>query len=27
VGIAGDYFATHPPFPERVIHLRAKRPG
>ena len=27
LGIAGDYFATHPPLPERVAHLRAKRPG
>jgi predicted Zn-dependent protease len=26
VGIAGDYFATHPALPERVAHLRAKRP-
>ncbi len=26
VGVAGDYFATHPPLPERVAHLRAKRP-
>jgi len=25
VGIAGDYFATHPPFVERVANLRAKR--
>ena len=27
VGIAGDYFATHPPFTERVAKLRARRPG
>ena len=27
VSIAGDYFATHPPLPERVANLRAKRPG
>jgi predicted Zn-dependent protease len=25
VGIAGDYFATHPPLMERVANLRAKR--
>jgi len=25
VGIAGDYFASHPPLGERVAHLRAKR--
>ena len=25
VGIAGDYFATHPPLAERVANLRAKR--
>jgi len=27
VGLAGDYFATHPPFAERVANLRAKRPA
>jgi len=27
VGIAGDYFATHPPLMERVAHLRARRRG
>jgi len=27
VGIAGDYFATHPPLTERVANLRAKRQG
>jgi putative metalloprotease len=27
VGIAGDYFATHPPLVERVANLRAKRQG
>jgi len=27
VGMAGDYFATHPPLMERVANLRAKRPG
>ena len=27
VGIAGDYFATHPPLVERVAHLRARRRG
>jgi Zn-dependent protease with chaperone function len=27
VGIAGDYFATHPPLAERVANLRAKRRG
>jgi predicted Zn-dependent protease len=27
VGIAGDYFATHPPLIQRVANLRAKRPG
>jgi predicted Zn-dependent protease len=27
VGIAGDYLATHPPLPERVANLRAKRRG
>ena len=27
VGIAGAYFATHPPFVERVANLRAKRQG
>ncbi len=27
VGIAGDYFATHPPLVERVAKLRAKRQG
>ena len=27
VGIAGDYFATHPPLVERIAHLRAKRKG
>jgi Zn-dependent protease with chaperone function len=27
VGIAGDYFATHPPLIERVAHLRARRQG
>lgn len=26
-GIAGDYFATHPPLMERVANLRAKRQG
>ena len=25
IGIAGDYFATHPPLVERVANLRAKR--
>jgi Zn-dependent protease with chaperone function len=25
VGIAGNYFATHPPLMERIAHLRAKR--
>jgi beta-barrel assembly-enhancing protease len=25
VGIAGDYFATHPPLTERIANLRAKR--
>ena len=27
VGIAGDYFATHPPLIERVANLRSKRQG
>ena len=27
VGIAGDYFATHPPLIERVANLRARRQG
>jgi Zn-dependent protease with chaperone function len=27
VAIPGDYFATHPPLPERLAHLRAKRSG
>ena len=27
VGIAGDYFATHPPLVERLANLRAKRQG
>jgi Zn-dependent protease with chaperone function len=27
VGIAGNYFATHPSFMERVANLRARRPG
>jgi predicted Zn-dependent protease len=27
VGIAGDYFATHPPLIERIANLRAKRQG
>jgi beta-barrel assembly-enhancing protease len=27
VGIAGNYFATHPPLRERVANLRAKRRG
>jgi len=27
VGIAGDYFANHPPLIERVANLRAKRQG
>ena len=27
VGIAGDYFATHPPLAERVANLPAKRQG
>ncbi len=27
IGILGDYFATHPPLRERLIHLRARRPG
>ena len=27
IGIAGDYFATHPPLMERVAHLRAKGSG
>jgi len=27
VGVAGGYFASHPPLPERVTHLRARRPG
>src|SRR6266487_6254817 len=27
IGIAGDYFATHPPLAERVANLRAKRQG
>jgi len=27
VGIAGDYFSTHPPLAERVAHLRANRQG
>src|SRR5438874_1632766 len=27
VGIAGDYFATHPPLVERIANLRAKRQG
>lgn len=26
VGLAGDYFATHPPLSERVAHLRANLP-
>ena len=27
VGIAGDYFASHPPLAERIANLRAKRQG
>jgi beta-barrel assembly-enhancing protease len=27
VGLAGDYFATHPPHVERVVNLRARRAG
>lgn len=26
VSITGEYFATQPPFSDRVAHLRAKRP-
>jgi beta-barrel assembly-enhancing protease len=27
VGMVGEYFATHPPFMERVANLQARRPG
>ena len=27
IGIAGDYFSTHPPLLERIANLRAKRQG
>jgi beta-barrel assembly-enhancing protease len=27
VGMVGEYFAAHPPFAERLAHVRARRPG